>query len=408
MKSIFLNKESRQIFLTTLIILFGISFYIFYIQVFYYRFYNLPKTDLSDHIKLIELILKHEYHVPHAGFHYCTYLFSTLTHISREYSAIILLSLFVVISFLVTYWTLWVFLKGIYSDKFLMLITLFLHLVTPIFLPILNTTIYFGQGSPNFWYSPTFVMAKPFVLIIIMLVIPLIDGFKKQTSYWRIVLSGTLLMISVFIKPNFAMIFIPALGVYILIKHVKEFGVYLKSFLIVLPAVFLLGYQFYSTYYNSEIKIAGTGDQIIFSFFGAWSVHSPSIPLSVLRALIFPLSIFFLEGRDLFKSNFLVFSWIMYFVAFLEFALLAEKKSFYAQNFVNGYSFSLISLYIFSAIEFFKWIKHSNFSFNIFGIKHYRLSVEHKKIYVSAILFYLCIASGMIYLVRQCLGYGYS
>ncbi len=92
----------------------------------------------------------------------------------------------------------------------------------------------------------------------------------------------------------------------------------------------------------------------------------------------------------------------------MEFSLLAEKKSFYAQNFVNGYNFSLISLYTFSAIELLKWIKDTNFSFNIYGVRYSGLSTDHKKIFVSTILFYLYVVSGIIYLVRQLLGYGYS
>jgi len=408
MKFVFSDKESRYLFIASLIILFGISFYIFYIQVFYYRFYNIPKTDLSDHIKLIELILQHKYHVPHAGFHYSTYFLSSFTHLSREYSAIILLSLFVLISFIITFCTLRFFLRSIYPEKFLILITIFLHLVTPVFLPILNTTIYFGQGSPNFWYSPTFVMAKPFVLTIILLVIPILDDFKERTPFWNIALAGILLMISAFIKPNFALIFIPALGVYVLIKYFKEFGKYLKSFLIILPAVLLLLYQFFSTYINTDNKILGTGDQIIFSFFGAWSVHTPCLPLSVFRTLIFPLSIIIYRRREIQNNNYLIFSWILYIIAFMEFSLLAEKKSFYAQNFVNGYNFSLIPLYTFSAIELLKWIKDTNFSFNIYGVRYSGLSTDHKKIFVSTILFYLYVVSGIIYLVRQLLGYGYS
>jgi hypothetical protein len=251
-------------------------------------------------------------------------------------------------------------------------------------------------------------MAKPFVLTIILLVIPILDDFKERTPFWNIVLAGILLMISAFIKPNFALIFIPALGIYVLIKYFREFGKYLKSFLIILPAVLLLLYQFFSTYINTDNKILGTGDQIIFSFFGAWSVHTPCLPLSVFRTLIFPLSIIIYRRREIQNNNYLIFSWILYIIAFMEFSLLAEKKSFYAQNFVNGYNFSLISLYTFSAIELLKWIKDTNFSFNIYGVRYSGLSTDHKKIFVSTILFYLYVVSGIIYLVRQLLGYGYS
>jgi hypothetical protein len=251
-------------------------------------------------------------------------------------------------------------------------------------------------------------MTKPFVLIIILLVIPVFEDFKKQFSIRNIILPALLLMISVYYKPNFALAFIPALGVFILIKHTREFRKYLLSFFIVLPSIILLGYQFFSTYFFSDNKMGGTGDQVILTFFGAWKVHSPCIPLSVLRGIIFPASVFFFRRKEVHKNNYLVISWIFYFVAFIEVSFLAEKESFYAFNFSNGYNFSLIALYTFSAIELLKWMKESVFPFNIIGLKYHGLSIEHRQLFFSAILFYCCIISGFIYLGRQILGYGFS
>jgi hypothetical protein len=408
MKYKFLEKENRMMFFGILSILFMVSFYIFYMQVFYFRFYNIPKSDLSDHIKLIELILQHKYHVPHAGFHYSTYFFSLMTFLNREYSAILLLSSFVVISFIVTFYTLKVFLTELYPERFIIFITLFLHLVTPVFLPVLNTTIFFGQGSPNIWHSPTFIMTKPFVLIIIILIVSLLEDLKKQTSIRYIILPSFLLMLSVFYKPNFALAFIPAVGLYILFKHWSEFRKYVISFFLVLPALLILGYQFISTYFFTDNNLGGTGDHIILTFFGAWKVHSPCIPLSVLRGIIFPASIFLFRRKEVIKNNYLILSWLFYLAAFAEVSFLAEKEGFFAFNFSNGYSFALISLYTFSVIELLKWMKEFSFPFNIYGLKYCLLSVENKKMYITTILFYSYIISGFIYLVRQALGYGFS
>jgi hypothetical protein len=319
-----------------------------------------------------------------------------------------LLCVFVLISFIVTFFTLKYFLKEIYDEKALILFSLFLHLVTPVFLPILNTTIYFGQGSPNIWHSPTFIMTKPFVLIIILLVIPVFKDFKKQYSVRNIIMAGLLLMISVFFKPNFALAFIPALGIFILIKYRSEFRKYVLSFFIVLPAILLLGYQFFSTYFTPDNKLGGTGDQIIFSFLGAWNVHSPCIPLSILRGVIFPAAVFFFRKKEVMKNDYLTISWIFYIVAFIELSLLAERQSFFAFNFSNGYNFSLISLYTFSLIELLRWMKDIDFPYNIFGLKYSGLSGEQKKLYITTILFYWYIISGFIYLIRQVLGYGFS
>ena len=408
MKQIFLQKGNRLLFSLISTILFIVSFYIFYIQVFYYQFYNVPKSDLSDHIKLIELLIQHQYNVPHAGFHYFTLFISELFHLSREYAAIILLSSFVVVSLIVTLFTLTYFLREIYSEKFLIIISLFLNLITPVFLPILNTTIYFGQGSPNIWHSPTYIMTKPFVLPIILLVIFILRDFKKKSSIYSIILTGFLLGLSVFFKPNFALAFIPAIGIFVLIKYRNDFRKYVISFFLVLPSLLLLVYQFLSTYFFHKNEIGGTGDQIFFSFFGAWSVHSPFIPLSILRGVIFPVLIFVFRKRETRNNDYLIISWIFYFVAFLEVSLLAEKNSFFAFNFSNGYNFALVSIYAFSTIEFLKWMKELAFPFNIVALKFSALSGDRKKLYITTIVFYWYIISGFIYLIRQVLGYGFS
>ena len=404
----FLHKENILILTALLIVLFIISFYIFYMQVFYYQFYNIPKSDLSDHIKLIELILQHKYHVPHAGFHYATLFFSNVIHLNREISAIILLSLFVLVSFIVTYYTLKLFLDKIYSEKFLLLISVFLHLVTPVFLPILNTTIYFGQGSPNIWHSPTFIMTKPFVLIIILLVIQTLKEEKKQSSLLLGILTGFLLMVSVYFKPNFALALIPALGVYVLIEYRNKIKKYILSILIVLPSLILLGYQFFSTYFLTDRGLGGTGDEIILTFFGVWKVHSPSVFLSILRGSVFPILIVFFRRKEIGNNHYLLISWLIYLVAFTEGAFLAEKESFFAFNFSNGYNFSLIGLYTFSIIELLKWMKETGFKFNISGLKYAELSGERKKLFITTFTFYWYIISGIIYLIRQILGYGFS
>jgi hypothetical protein len=251
-------------------------------------------------------------------------------------------------------------------------------------------------------------MTKPFVLIIILLVIPVFEDYRKATSIWKIILPALLLMLSVIFKPNFALAFIPALGIFILIKKRDRFKNYLLAFYLVLPSIIFLGYQFFSTYFFPDNKVGGTGDEIIFSLFGAWKVHSPCIPLSILRGVIFPVLILFFRRKEIKTNDYLIISWLIYLTALIEVSLLAEKESFYAFNFSNGYSFSLISLYTFSLIELFKWMKEIALPSNIFGLKYNRLSVEQKRAFVSAILMYWGVISGFIYLSRQLLGYGFS
>lgn len=406
-RMILLNKKTGLI-IAILVFLFCISFYIFYQQVFYYRFYNIPKSDLSDHIKLITMIIQGKYHVPHSGFHYTTYLFSILTFLNFEYAAIILLSLFTITSYLVTYMILKKFLDEKYSERFLLIIAFFLQIITPVFLPLLNTTIYFGQGSPTIWHSPTFIMAKPFVLVVIMLTVSVLEISGDSISKLYLLLSSALLALSVFYKPNFALVLIPALGVFILMRYRNEFKKYVLSFLIILPSLFLLGYQFLSTYNITDNNITGTNDTIIFTFFGSWSMHSPCIPLSVIRGIIFPMLILIFRRRSAFMNNYLVLSWLIYLVAFLEMSFLAEKNSFLSFNFSWGYSFSLISLYIFSVTELLLWMKEKDFPFNFSDLKYSELPPEQKKIYISTIILYWGFLSGVIYLVRQILGYGFA
>jgi hypothetical protein len=127
-----------------------------------------------------------------------------------------------------------------------------------------------------------------------------------------------------------------------------------------------------------------------------------------LRGIIFPAMVYFFRKSEVEKNDYLTISWIFYIVAVIEASLFAEKESFFAFNFGNGYNFSLIPLYTFSAIELLKWMKDLAFPFNIFGLKYSGLSGKEKRLFISTIFFYWCIISGFVYLGRQILGYGYS
>lgn len=114
-----------------------------------------------------------------------------------------------------------------------------------------------------------------------------------------------------------------------------------------MPAILLLLYQYYVTYYGSS--------GIILIWFGVWKLYPDHIVLSILLGIAFPLSLIVFRFRALLRNDYLKIARAYYAVTLLQFAFLAEKKNFDNGNFSWGYNIALWILFIFSTIEFFRW-----------------------------------------------------
>ena len=102
----------------------------------------------------------------------------------------------------------------------------------------------FGYFPPNQWHSPTTLFSKPFALLLLglgpMVVWPAHDTRVGRT---RMLTSAALVVMSCLVKPNFIMVFLPALGALAVLNWRHSDWRWLGlSF--ALPTVAVLGWQF--------------------------------------------------------------------------------------------------------------------------------------------------------------------
>ncbi len=128
-----------------------------------------------------------------------------------------------------------------------------------------------------------------------------------------------MLLLSVIMKANFFLGFLPAGILYLLIKHRSGIGVHWLSLLTFFPAILMMILQYYFNYYQSS-------SGVFLTFFGLWKRYSGHILGSILFDTAFPLSLLIFRFRSLFRNDYLLLSWLFYGVTFLQFAFLAEKK----------------------------------------------------------------------------------
>ena len=106
----------------------------------------------------------------------------------------------------------------------------------------------FGYFPPNQWHSPTTLFSKPFALLLLGLGPAVVwPAYGNRAGWPRMLASGALVVMSVLVKPNFIMAFLPAIGVLALLNWRRADWFWLGCGF-ALPAVAVLEWQYAVTY----------------------------------------------------------------------------------------------------------------------------------------------------------------
>ncbi|MBR2835085.1 MAG: hypothetical protein IKE43_05190 [Coriobacteriales bacterium] len=351
---IFTEIKKRDYLLTVLLsmALFVITFAIVFKQS------QMPATDYYLHMDnaahFKELV---PYHITYPMWHFLVYAvykagWYLLGNMPLEYACAIVTSLINVSIFLIIK-------KIISSYECLLpaLIAFALCLVTPIYIPWYNESLYVDQWSPVTWHNPTNFMVKPFALIAFCLVILILEKIKKKENIARkeyVFLTITVLL-SVLAKPSFFQGFVPALGIYILIVLIytrfRDFKKYVLLCLCFLPGLIIVILQFYFAFYTGKGGGVGIGWMEAMS-----QSHNPLI--AVLLVLLFPLTYIILNINKCKINTPIQVSGLFTIVSWLEYALLFENGvRKYHSNFSWALQLSYTVLWVVTTALFFKDLK---------------------------------------------------
>lgn len=321
-------------------------------------------------------------------------IFSLLSFTSLEFSSVFILTLSIITCFIITYFCL----RLIFNNNHLksIIITWILFLIGPIFLPFFSSYIYLGQGSPNIYHNPTFIAQKPFSILVFLLTYFYIQK-NKPISIKKIIILSFLLLISILIKPNFSITFIPTLFFYIFITSKDRFNIkrYLNVILIIIPSIILLLLQFCFTY---KTNINTTSSSIMISYMTVWKHFSPNPYISLFLGILFPFSIIISRFKVIKKKPFFLISIIYFLFSLIQMALFAEKgPRLFAGNFFWSYYMGLFFLYLVTLQEYILWI-----------YKLRKNNILNKlAFFTSSIILVLHLVSGIYYLSRIFTGLSY-
>lgn len=197
----------------------------------------------------------------------------------------------------------------------------------PLYIPGFNgggyNAYYLGQIFANQWHNPTNIAVRPVACSIVLLTVSLFikDKFRIKNIHY-VVLNSLLMAISIFIKPSFMQIFLPAciiFTIYLILENSSNISKIIEMLISVLPAVVILIFQY--LFFFGE----GMGG-IQISFFEVLQSYSKNIFISLIISTAFPILFFVFYWKELIRDKLYCFSLLLFFVGLGEFAFFVENN----------------------------------------------------------------------------------
>ena len=227
------------------------------------------------------------------------------------------------------------------------LVTMIALTIGPFFLVNYYSRIYMGAGSPSVWHNVTLLTVQPLALLSVFFTIK----FFSSERFKYFVLAVIITTLSIFAKPNFIIVFLPSLVVYMLLKKYFDKRKLQFALIIIFLSVAILANQLINL---QEIN-SKDGGSIVFDFLGVWSIYTPSVLVSIAMALGLPLLITLFNYQSMKKNEYIKFTWLLVLFSTILFACFAEGGKRYSDgNFSWSWMISLSLIYIFTIIEYFK------------------------------------------------------
>ncbi len=195
-----------------------------------------------------------------------------------------------------------------------------LTFVAPIMLLAFQDQLfYYGYIGMANYHNPTIHLLKPVALLSIIFAI---RSFSGERSGWgSIGLAALLITFSTWVKPNYAMSIIPALGLVAIIRLLQrrkpDWRMLVFGF--ALPGVVMLFIQWLIAYFYGD-----PGEAIIIAPFVVEGSYSHNLLLKFFLSSLFPLVILFMARKKLLEDSGLLVGWVGFLAGIGQFYFLAE------------------------------------------------------------------------------------
>lgn len=338
---------SLEVFLISLLI---------FIPVMYHMIFVFPLTDFGAHGHYIERIYQ-THSLIFDGDSVANFLFSILSliltrllHIDYRYAELAVLTVnYLALGYLIT--------QRIsdrphyYDPKVIIPCVLALLLYFPIILnPAIDFRHPYGYIPVTSYHNPTVWLAKLFSLWSFFL---FLDYFQRGRVPWKIYLLAVVVnLCSLLSKPNYAMCFLPAAGIWIIYSWIKRKPINLKYILLAyfLPMIVTLLWQYWINFIAAPYSTLAFQPLVVAQNL---ALNGP-LTLEAILGALFPLVVLAVYGKPALQHTGIAFGWIQYLIGLAYYYLLTETGPHqFDGNFLWGPEIALFVLVVISA-EF--WI----------------------------------------------------
>lgn len=204
---------------------------------------------------------------------------------------------------------------------------------------------YVGVFSPNPFHNATYNAARPFAIVSFFLFAAILPEYETRTDWKKYIGFGVSLMLATLTKPSFTLVLVSAAGLIMLYRLIRSrgrgFAAALKLGVTFIPTFAVLLYQFLGVFGPVDEE-GGIG----FGFLTVWRHYCENIPLALLLAAAFPLTVLLCHIKELGGRGYYLFSWQFYLTGLAEFVLLYEKGfRLVDANFSWGYMYGLFFVF---------------------------------------------------------------
>ncbi|MCX6055160.1 MAG: hypothetical protein NTZ74_09655 [Chloroflexi bacterium] len=212
------------------------------------------------------------------------------------------------------------------------LAVLIIMLLGPIFIFTFSERMYSGYLSANRYDSPTYILLRPFALLIFF---GIVDNFTEKWNWKESLLMVLVMMCATLTKPTFTMTIIPAIGLLTLlrIKQFRKINWAYLFFPFALTAFIVLVGQFIINYTGDR------GDRIILAPFQAILYIVPNIHtvfFLVLMSLVFPLAVSLLNWKQVKNDFTFQLGWVNLFLGLIVALMFGEEINMGLNNLWNS------------------------------------------------------------------------
>jgi len=344
-KSVRENKSFwRIINFLNLLLLFLIAYFFIAMQTM-----GMIASDTGLHLSYMMQYVEGKLFIPHPLWHLGTHYLSLLLHVDYSVGASIFTALLITLYAAIIYKVAQSLDEYSDNEPKWYLITMIALTIGPFFLVNYYSRIYMGPGSPSIWHNVTLITVQPLALLSVFYTIRFF--LTNKSTYFVLAIAVTIL--SIFAKPNYIIVFLPSIVVYLLLKRYFDKKRLIFVSVSILLSVAALAYQFLNQYKGTGGM--STGGSIIIDCFGVWSHYTPSVTVSIMMALGLPFLISLFNYRSVKENEYIKFTWLLVIFSTILFACFAESGERYIDgNFSWSWMISLSLIYIFTIIEYFK------------------------------------------------------